>query len=568
MASINPSDTRTSTIVGYDDGGLAIHDTDEKRRYENDYGYVAPPKEEAAPPQTEPAPTTTPTTPAPAPKPQNIDYSKLSAEERLDIEKKNALSRYYATQEDLNKRGKGVDAGGYKVAEPIGALDMIKGTLKGGLMGLILSGGNPIGMLGMAMAMWVGGSQVNYRRSQAQQLLDKGYQGEFVDLWTETGDDRILAQGKKGIIGTSTFEKEGKKYKVNIFSDGTESSAIEDVPAEWSGNITLGDGSTVQFMKKSDGSLDLRDMVDGKLPSDPSSWKYTRMVNTRTDQDVLKQREAELQLQAKYREPKTVQTGWVDHKLDPNDPTRVIQRKVDANGNFIMNGDKFIERDVLGSSAQQKLTQRSRADEKQYTELQQTAERLTDEAANAEFLADEIENSKQWRTGVFGKWTESFNDLVGSQDAVSALKKAYLDRKNKEVINGLPPGAASDNDIRIFMSGFPSENANKETLVSWLRGKAKAQRLAAENADRKLDWMDQNGSLSKKDSKGNSFQKVQRSATPATPAPKEEVKTEPTTPSNLGKRLGLAPAGWEEGSVKKNGSRTVTVYQGYVYEMK
>lgn len=500
-----------------------------------------------APKQTTP---TTHTTTAPV-----TTTTGPSFDEETAMKKKQVLDDYYGVEVDLKELGKGKDPTGYQLSEKKDALDTFKGTVMGGLIGLLMSGGNPAAMLMMAGGVFINKQNFNYRRDQAEQLLSKGYRSEFVEQWLQTGDDRFLAEGKKTVVGSfeTTDEKTGELFNVDVYSDGTQGTARKKQEVKWSPTVTLKDGSKVQFKVKADGAFD------------NSAF---RVIDQQTDADALKQREAELQLQAKYREPKTVQTGWVDHKLDPNDPTRVIQRKVDANGNFIMNGDKFIERDVLGSSAQQKLTQRSRADEKQYTELQQTAERLTDEAANAEFLADEIENSKQWRTGVFGKWTESFNDLVGSQDAVSALKKAYLDRKNKEVINGLPPGAASDNDIRIFMSGFPSENANKETLVSWLRGKAKAQRLAAENADRKLDWMDQNGSLSKKDKDGNTFQKAQRSATPATPAPKEEVKTEPTTPSNLGKRLGLAPAGWEEGSVKKNGSRTVTVYQGYVYEMK
>ncbi|MGL5582847.1 MAG: hypothetical protein ACRDCE_18040 [Cetobacterium sp.] len=96
-------------------------------------------------------------------------------------------------------------------------------------------------------------------------------------------------------------------------------------------------------------------------------------------------------------------------------------------------------------------------------------------------LADQISKA-DWRKGAYGALVEGWNNITGGQDDISALKKEYAGAKNQMVIDGLPPGAASDNDIRIFMSGFPDENANAETISAFLRGKAKAEKFRADGA--------------------------------------------------------------------------------------
>ncbi len=48
------------------------------------------------------------------------------------------------------------------------------------------------------------------------------------------------------------------------------------------------------------------------------------------------------------------------------------------------------------------------------------------------------------------------------------------------VMESLPPGVASDKDIAIAMSGFPSATANPEYVAQYMRGMAKLAAITAE----------------------------------------------------------------------------------------
>lgn len=96
--------------------------------------------------------------------------------------------------------------------------------------------------------------------------------------------------------------------------------------------------------------------------------------------------------------------------------------------------------------------------------------------------------------GLFaGKWSEAFKDVTGSQDAVTALRKQYLAIRGSQVVNNLPPGAASDKDIEMALSGFPSENATGEQISSFMRGLAKVERHKAAFESFKANYISENG---------------------------------------------------------------------------
>ena len=59
-------------------------------------------------------------------------------------------------------------------------------------------------------------------------------------------------------------------------------------------------------------------------------------------------------------------------------------------------------------------------------------------------------------------------------------------------IKSLPPGAASDKDIQMALSGFPKDTSNSANIAQFLRGMAKLQDIDAAVSNAKTDWLAQN----------------------------------------------------------------------------
>ena len=133
--------------------------------------------------------------------------------------------------------------------------------------------------------------------------------------------------------------------------------------------------------------------------------------------------------------------------------------------------------------------------------LQKRLSVATDEAVKAEgeagkynALADEVDRSEITGGLIGGKWGEALKDVTGSQDAVTDLRRQYNGIKAAQVVANLPPGAASDTDIALALSGFPSENANKQQISGFLRGLAKLQKVNADFNNYKAEYLSENGS--------------------------------------------------------------------------
>lgn len=115
-------------------------------------------------------------------------------------------------------------------------------------------------------------------------------------------------------------------------------------------------------------------------------------------------------------------------------------------------------------------------------------------AARTRDLADQFSASPA-RGGAFSDWAEFSKRLFGRQDAVSMLRGQYQQLVNSAAIKALPPGPASDKDIKVAREGFPSPTAPREYIVSWMRGMAKMQDIAAANDNARAEWIAGNGNL-------------------------------------------------------------------------
>jgi len=93
----------------------------------------------------------------------------------------------------------------------------------------------------------------------------------------------------------------------------------------------------------------------------------------------------------------------------------------------------------------------------------------------------------------------TFNSFLtksgGFQNGTYDLRQEYTRLRNNAAIKSLPPGPATDRDIALALSGFPTETADARTLASFLRGMAKLQEIDATVANAKTDWVAQNNGV-------------------------------------------------------------------------
>lgn len=87
---------------------------------------------------------------------------------------------------------------------------------------------------------------------------------------------------------------------------------------------------------------------------------------------------------------------------------------------------------------------------------------------------------------------EWLKEFTGNEDEFTALRKDWSQIKASEVVRNLPPGAASDSDIKMALSGFIGNNASPEEVAAKLRGMAKLRKLGAEYNAFKADYLSNN----------------------------------------------------------------------------
>lgn len=97
--------------------------------------------------------------------------------------------------------------------------------------------------------------------------------------------------------------------------------------------------------------------------------------------------------------------------------------------------------------------------------------------------------------GLKSTWTEYVKEQTGNQDEITALRKEAKQIANSEGIRNLPPGPATDRDIEIVMSPFPTEKASPEYIANWLGAMSRLNEKRAQYAEFKADFISANGSV-------------------------------------------------------------------------
>jgi hypothetical protein len=97
--------------------------------------------------------------------------------------------------------------------------------------------------------------------------------------------------------------------------------------------------------------------------------------------------------------------------------------------------------------------------------------------------------------GVASSASDFIKKVGGFQGGMTQLKQEYTRLRNTAAIKSLPPGPATDKDIQMALSGFPSDTARAGDLASFLRGMAKLQDIDAAVANAKTDWLANNNGV-------------------------------------------------------------------------
>lgn len=94
-------------------------------------------------------------------------------------------------------------------------------------------------------------------------------------------------------------------------------------------------------------------------------------------------------------------------------------------------------------------------------------------------LKDELIASPEKSAGIISTLRTDVLTFAGLRDAEEERKTDFLRTRNTEIVNGLPPGVASDTDIRIFSQGFPKADASSQEIIRYLEAEEKI--LAAQS---------------------------------------------------------------------------------------
>lgn len=327
----------------------------------------------------------------------------------------------------------------------------------------------------------------------------------------KTSRDLEAAHGRTRQIGN--LEREGHtRSSIQTYLDtGDRSALVKDTMQQIKdGNFTktIGASTGMQYGQSVANEVQLQDPVTGRM----YIQRGDTLIDSTTNQPVTGVDVSKLL---------TVENvAYGDERSDKAEQQRIAQSG-DARGwaGLSLQEREFEyrkEKDAADREAKEaaKLNAPAKLSafgEKTVENLHSESQSDFDTAERFDAKAKQIEAQKDnWSTGWFGDAKERFADVMGTQDEVSALRKDYQEIRNSEVIKTMPPGPASDNDVKIFSSGFPESNWPAEKLAAWMRGKAKVSRYNSEMKARDAEYYQRNGGRGKDVSTGKTYTETQR----------------------------------------------------------
>ena len=84
--------------------------------------------------------------------------------------------------------------------------------------------------------------------------------------------------------------------------------------------------------------------------------------------------------------------------------------------------------------------------------------------------------------GLPGQIRTTILGVAGLRDATEIEKTAFIKQRNDSLVQGLPPGVASDKDIELVKSGLPPDDANREEVIAYLQAESRLLRAKGDIA--------------------------------------------------------------------------------------
>ena len=100
---------------------------------------------------------------------------------------------------------------------------------------------------------------------------------------------------------------------------------------------------------------------------------------------------------------------------------------------------------------------------------------------------------ERWTAGLKGQLGEEWKKLSGAEDALSQARMQFNRIKNTIAVQNLPPGVASDKDIELVMSGFPSDTSNFETVQQYVQEMQRLEQRIQSYKKHESQWITEKG---------------------------------------------------------------------------
>jgi hypothetical protein len=154
---------------------------------------------------------------------------------------------------------------------------------------------------------------------------------------------------------------------------------------------------------------------------------------------------------------------------------------------------------------ERELGLRKQVEQRQQTKLSAPAEKALIEAQDSVVSAQRASNeynllSQDYQrlvdsAGLEATVSENFKKMLGTQDDVTEFRRRFNKVRLSEGLKNLPPGPATDRDVKEAFKGVPAENASSEQVASFLRGAARLARFEAAYNQFKADHISNTGSV-------------------------------------------------------------------------
>lgn len=106
--------------------------------------------------------------------------------------------------------------------------------------------------------------------------------------------------------------------------------------------------------------------------------------------------------------------------------------------------------------------------QKQLTDAQEKYVTAESQVGQMDNLIKQLKETP-FEGGITKQAAEGIKAFTGDLDLRSYLDMQFKNLRSKEAMNNLPPGSASDADVRLALSGVPPENASSAYISKWLK---------------------------------------------------------------------------------------------------